>query len=149
MSATAGRRPFIAACIVLLLFGGTHMVTFLSTAFKPPTDPLQIDADRAMRAVTLDMGPFHTHAAHLVHLLSASYSPLLIAVAVINLIALPGAIAVGRFRALTIANLILVGLLLAITIAYQFPPPMVFSAVAAVLFAVSLARQGSRGAQPG
>ena len=141
MSATPGRRPFIAACIVLILFGGTHMLTFLRALFVPLTDPLQIEADRAMRAVTLDMGPFHTNAAMLMHLLSASYSPLLIGLATINLIALAGAIAQGRLRALTIANIFLVGLLLAVTIIYQFPPPMVFSLVAVILFLVSLMRQ--------
>src|SRR5688572_31499545 len=132
MSATPGRRPFIAACIILLLFGGTHIATFLRALFVPLTDPLQIEADRAMRAVTFDMGPFHTNAAMLMHLLSASYSPLLIGLATINLIALPGAIASGRFRVLTIANIILVGLLLAITIIYRFPPPMLFLLIAVI-----------------
>jgi hypothetical protein len=142
MNATPGRRLFIAACIVLLLFGCTHLVTVVRSKVVPLTDPLQIEADRAMQAVTIDMGPFHTNAAMLMHLLSASYSTLLLGLATINLVTLRGAIALRRFRALTIVNIIIAGALLTITIIYQFPPPMVFSLVAAVLFMASLIRQG-------
>lgn len=139
-----GRRLFLAACIVLLLFGGTHLIAVWHDNFVTPTDSLQIEAERAMSAVKFDIGPFHTHAAMLVQLLSASYAVLLLALGAVNLIAMKPCIANRRFRALTIANLIFVGLLLALTVIYQFPPPMLFAATAEILLIASLIRQSAK-----
>jgi hypothetical protein len=56
-------------------------------------------------------------------------------------LAVPGWVASRRFRAATWANVVFVGLLLAVTVVYQFPPPMIFLAVALLLLVASLLRQ--------
>jgi hypothetical protein len=137
----AGSRLFRAGAIGYVVFAGVHLTTFLRNLLMAPTDPLQIEAERALRAVVVDMGPFHTHFGHLVRLLSASYSTLLLFVGTLNLVALPAAVAHGRLRALTLANLVFCGLLLALAVAVRFPPPMVFALVIELLFALSLVAQ--------
>lgn len=143
-AATApGKRPFIAGCITLLLFGSVHMITMFANLFVEPTKPVEIEANRAMAAVAVDMGPFHTSWLGLNRLLSASYSTLLLLVAALNLVALPAIIApppYGRLRAMATVNVIFVGILLAIAVIYQFPPPGVFCLIAEVLFIAALVR---------
>jgi hypothetical protein len=136
-----GSGLFRAAAIGYLVFAAVHLTAFLRSVLVAPTDPLQIEAERALRAVAVDMGPFHTHFGNLVHLLSASYSALLVFVGVLNLVALPAASAQGRLRALTLVNLVFCGLLLVLCAAVRFPPPMAFTLIIEVLFALSLAAQ--------
>jgi hypothetical protein len=132
--AVPGRRLFIAGCIVLMLFSAVHMIPMFMDIFVAPTKPAEIEAKRAMAAVVVDMGPFHTHWGKLNQLLSASYSTLLFFVVALNLVALPAIIAHGRLRALATVNVIFVGVLLAIALIYRFPPPAVFALTAEVLF---------------
>ncbi len=136
-----GSRLFRAGAIGYLVFAGVHLTAFVRSILVAPTDPLQIEAERALRAVVVDMGPFHTHFGQLVRLLSASYSTLLLFVGVLNLVVLPAAVAHGRLRALTLVNLAFCGLLLALAAVVRFPPPMVFALVIEVLFALSLVAQ--------
>jgi hypothetical protein len=143
-----GHRLFRAGAIGYLLFAGVHLTAFLSSVLVAPTDPLQIEAERALRAVAVDMGPFHTHFGLLVRLLSASYSTLLLFAGALNLVALPAAVAHGKLRALTLVNLVFCGLLLAIAAAARFPPPMAFALAIEVLFALSWVAQ-RRGASVG
>jgi len=143
-TATASRL-FRAGAIGYLVFAGVHFTTFLQSILVAPTDPLQIEAEHALRAVVVDMGPFHTHFGLLVRLLSSSYSTLLVFVGVLNLVALPSAVADGRLRALTLVNLVFCALLLALSAAVRFPPPMVFALIIEVLFALSLVAQRSAG----
>ena len=144
-STARGRGLFRAGAIGYFVFAGVHFTAFLHSILVQPTDPLQIEADRALRAVAVDMGPFHTHFANLVRLLSASYSTLLVFVGVLNLVALPAAAAHGRVRALTWVNVVFCGLLLALSAAVRFPPPMVFTLILSILFASSLLAQRRAG----
>jgi hypothetical protein len=137
---TPGKRLFIAGTIVLLLFSAVHMIPMFADIFGEPTEPAMIEAKRAMAAVVIDMGPFHTHAGKLTQLLSASYSALLFFVVALNFVALPAVIAHGRLRALAMVNAIFVGVLLAISLLYQFPPPAVFALTAEVLFVGAVIR---------
>lgn len=125
---------FVAGCIVLLLFSAVHMIPMFFAMFAEPTKPLEVEAKRAMAAVVVDMGPFHTHWGNLSLLLSASYSTLLFFVVALDLVALPAVIAHGRLRAMAMVNVVFVGLLLAIALVYQFPPPAVFALAAEALF---------------
>jgi hypothetical protein len=134
-------RLFRAGAIGYLVFAGVHLTAFLRSILVAPTDPLQIEAERALRAVVVDMGPFHTHFGQLVRLLSASYSTLLLFVGVLNLVALPAVVARGGLRALTLVNLAFCGLLLALAAVARFPPPMLFALVIEVLFALSFSAQ--------
>jgi hypothetical protein len=136
-STAPGSRLFRAGAIGYLVFAAVHLLPFLRSVFVAPTDPHEIEAERALRAVVVDMGPFHTHFGLLVKLLSASYSTLLLFVGALNLVALPAAVAHGRLRALTHVNHTFCGLLLATSAAARFPPPMVFTLVIEVLFALS------------
>ncbi len=136
-----GSRLFRAGAIGYLIFAGVHLTAFLRSILVAPTDPLQIEAEHALRAVVVDMGPFHTHFGQLVRLLSASYSTLLLFVGVLNLVAQPLAVAAGRLRALTLVNVAFCGLLLTLAAVVRFPPPMVFALVIEVLFALSLVAQ--------
>jgi hypothetical protein len=136
-----GSRLFRAGAIGYLVFAGVHFTAFLHSVLAAPTDPLQIEAERALRAVAVDMGPFHTHFGLLVQLLSASYSTLLLFVGALNIVALPAAAAHGRLRALTLVNLGFCGLLLVLSAVVRFPPPMLFALVIEVLFAISLVAQ--------
>jgi hypothetical protein len=136
-----GSRQFRAGAIGYLVFAAVHLMAFLQSVLVAPTDPLQIEADRALRAVAVDLGPFHTHFGLLVQLLSASYSTLLLFVGVLNLVALPAAVAHGRLRALTLVNLVFCGLLLMLGVAVRFPPPTVFALVIEILFALSWVAQ--------
>ena len=139
-----GRRLFRAGAIGYLVFAGVHLMAFLRSVLVAPTDPLQIEAEHALRAVVVDMGPFHTHFGLLVRLLSASYSTLLLFVGVLNLTVLEVAVAQGRLRALTLVNLAFCGVLLALAIVVRFPPPMGFALVIEILFALSLVAQRRR-----
>lgn len=135
-----GRRLFIAGSVTLILFSLVHMIPMFADLFSEPTDPLQIEANRAMAAVAVDIGPFHTHFGKLVHLLSVSYSTLLLFVAAVNLVALPAVVADGRLRALSLVNVIFVGILLSTSIIFRFPPPGVFCLLALVCFVGAVVR---------
>jgi hypothetical protein len=137
---TPGKRLFIAGCITLLLFSAVHMTTMFVNLFVEPTKPVEVEATRAMAAVAVDMGPFHTSWLGLNRLLSASYSTLLLFVAALNLVALPAVVAHGRLRAMAAVNMIFVGILLAIAVIYQFPPPGVFCLIAELFFIAALVR---------
>jgi hypothetical protein len=137
---TSGQRLFIAGCITLLLFSAVHMIPMFFFMFVEPTKPVEVEAKRAMAAVTVDMGPFHTSWLGLNRLLSASYSTLLLFVAALNLVALPGVIAHGRLRAMAKVNVIFVGILLALAVIYRFPPPGVFCLIAEVFFIAAMVR---------
>jgi hypothetical protein len=138
-----GRRLFIAGCITLLIFSTVHLVPFFQSSFVEPTNPLEVEANRALTAVPVDIGPFHSNSAKLVHLLSASYSVLLYFVVALNFAALPSVAATGRLRGIAMVNAIFVAVLLAIALIYQFPPPGVFSLIALVFFVTAFARAGS------
>ena len=125
---------FIAGSIILLLFSAVHMIPMFVDIFAEPTKPLEIEAKRAMSAVVIDMGPFHTNWGKLNQLLSASYSTLLFFVVALNLVALPAIIAHGRLRAVAMVNVIFVGALLAISLIYRFPPPAAFALTAEAFF---------------
>jgi hypothetical protein len=129
-----GKRLFVAGCITLVLFSTVHLIPMFIFMLSEPTAPVEIEAKRAMGAVAVDMGPFHTSWLGLNQLLSASYSALLYFVATVNLVVLPSMIAQGRLRALACVNAIFAGVLLAIAVLYQFPPPAVFSLVAGAFF---------------
>ena len=135
-----GKGLFVAGCSVLLLFSTVHLIPMFIDLFAEPTKPVEIEAKRAMAAVTVDMGPFHTSWVGLNRLLSASYSTLLYFVVALNFVALRAVIAYGRLRALAVVNLIFSGVLLAIALIYRFPPPAVFALGAVVLFAGAAAR---------
>ena len=134
-SAPPGKRLFVAGCAVLFLFSAVHMIPMCIAMFVEPTKPAEIEAKRAMAAVAVDIGPFHTTWAGLNMLLSASYSGLLFFVVALNVVALPAVVAHQRLRALATVNAIFAAILLAISLAYQFPPPALFSLIACVLFA--------------
>jgi hypothetical protein len=138
--AARGKGPFIAGSITLLLFSAVHMIPMFIAIFIEPTKPAEVEAKRAMTAVAVDMGPFHTTWAGLSQLLSASYSALLFFVVALNLVALPAVIAHGRLRAMATVNVVFVGVLLAIAVIYQFPPPGVFALIAEAFFIAALAR---------
>jgi hypothetical protein len=129
-----GKRLFIAGCITLVIFSAVHMIPMFMSMFVEPTKPAEIEAKRAMAAVAVDIGPFHTHWGNLNQLLSVSYTTLLFFVAALNLVALPAVIAHGRLRAMAMVNVIFVGILLAIAVIYRFPPPGVFCLIALVFF---------------
>lgn len=129
-----GKRLFIAGCVTLFLFSAVHMIPMFAAIFSEPTKPIEIEAKRAMTAVAVDIGPFHSNWAKLNQLLSVSYSALLFFVVALNLVALPAVIAHGRLRALAMVNVIFVAVLLGTSVIYSFPPPGVFSLVALVLF---------------
>lgn len=138
-----GRRLFVAGCIVLALFSATHMIPMFISLFSEPTVQAEIDAKRAMAAVAVDMGPFHSHWGMLNQLLSTSYSALLFFVVALNLVALPSVAAEGRLRALAAVNVVFVGALLALSLIFRFPPPGVFALVAELLFLAALVRARS------
>ena len=137
---TPGRKLFIAGCITLLLFSTVHMVPMFIDMFGEPTEPVEIEARRAMASVVIDMGPFHTHKGNLWLLLSASYSTLLFFVVALNFAALPAIVAHGRLRLFAAVNAIFVGVLLGIALMYQFPPPGVFALIAVLFFIAAIVR---------
>jgi hypothetical protein len=137
-----GSRLFRAGAIGYIVFAGVHFTAFIQEFLFPPTELVRVEAQRALRAVTVDMGPFHTDFSQLVRLLSGSYSTLLLCVGILNLVAFPAAAATSRLRSLTVVNLVFCGLLLALSVLARFPPPIVFGLIIEILFALSLARQG-------
>lgn len=140
MPKTAGKGLFIAGTITLIVFSAVHMIPMFIFMFVEPTKPVEIEAKRAMAAVAVDMGPFHTSWYGLNQLLSASYSALLFFVGALNLVALPAVVAHGRLRAMATVNAIFAGVLLAISLIYRFPPPGVFSLVALAFFIAATVR---------
>ena len=149
ISKPPGTRLFIAGCVTLFLFSAVHMIPMLLDLFTTPTEPLEVEAKRAMAAVVVDIGPFHTTFVQLNQLLSTYLSTLLLFVVALNLVALPAVAAAGRLRRLAAVNAIFVGVLLALAIVFQFPPPGVFSLLAGVFFIGALLRAGKAGRDPG
>ncbi len=141
-----GRRLFASASIVLILFGAVHVLAVYKSLIVGPESPAEAEADRALRALSMRMGPFHPTGWHTLNILNASYSVLLIYAGVINLIGLRPAIAAGRLAALTLANMIFVTLIAVIPLLLQFPPPLVFALLALILFVASYRQQRSRSA---
>jgi hypothetical protein len=139
----SGKRMFIAGCFTLLLFSAVHMIPMFADIFTEPSKPAEIEAERAMTAVDVTIGPFHSNWAKLHQLLSISYSALLFFVVALNLVALPAIIAHGRLRAMATVNVIFVGILLATSVIYQFPPPGVFALTAEVFFIAAVIKAGS------
>lgn len=139
-----GRRLFMAASIVLILFGAVHVLAIYKSLVVGPETPAEADADRALRAFAMKMGPFHPTGWHTLNILNASYSVLLIYAGALNLIALGPAIAAGRLSALTLANIVFVTLIAAIPLLLQFPPPLVFALLALALFITSYIKQRRR-----
>lgn len=135
-----GKGMFIAGCVTLLLFSTVHMIPMFADIFTAPTKPAEIEAKRAMTAVDVAIGPFHSNWAKLNQLLSVSYSALLFFVVALNLVALPSIIAHGRLRAMAAINVIFVAILLATSVIYQFPPPGVFALIAEVFFIAAMVR---------
>lgn len=143
---TPGKGPFVAGCYTLLLFSAVHMIPMFADIFTEPTKPPEVEAKRAMVAVAVDIGPFHSNWAKLNQLLSVSYSALLFFVVAINLVALPAIVAHGRLRATATVNVIFVGIVLSTSVIYQFPPPGVFALIAEAFFVAALVRAtGSHG----
>lgn len=135
-----GRKLFVAGCVALALFSAVHMIPMFINLVSEPTKPLEVEAKRAMAAVPVDIGPFHTSWVQLNQLLSTSYSALLYFVVAVNCVALRPVAAAGRLRSLAFVNAAFSALLLAITLVFRFPPPGVFALVATVLFGLSAAR---------
>jgi len=131
---------FLAGCVTLLLFSAVHMIPMFADIFTEPTKPAEVEAKRAMIAVDVAIGPFHSNWAKLNQLLSVSYSALLFFVVALNLVALPAIIAHGRLRTMAMVNVIFVGILLATSVIYQFPPPGVFALTAEVFFIAAMVR---------
>lgn len=136
-----GRRWFRIASISLIVFGGVHLLAVGKALLVKPSTPQEVDADRALRALSTTIGPLKPSAWHAMQILNASFSVLLIQAGVLNLLRLRISDRAPDLRAVTVANMIFVALLLAITIAFQFPPPMVFAAFALAGFLASLAQQ--------
>ena len=143
---TPGKRWLVAGCVTLMLFSAVHMIPMFADLFVEPTKPVEVEAKRAMAAVAVDMGPFHTNWLGLNRLLSASYSTLLFFVVALNLVALPAVAAGGRLRALAVVNAVFVCVLLAIAAMYRFPPPGVFSVVALAFFIAAVLKAKPRAA---
>lgn len=139
-----GRRFFLAASIVLILFGAVHVVAIYKSLVAGPETPAEVDADRALRADSLKIGPFHPTGWHTVNILNVNFAVLLIYAGVINLIALRPAIAAGRLKSLTLANIIFVALISAVILGFQFPPPLLLALPALTLFIASYIKQQSR-----
>jgi len=99
-----GRRLFLAGSIVLILFGAVHVLEVYKSLVVGSESPAEVEADRALRAFSTKMGPFHPTGWHTLNILNASYSVLFIYAGVINLIALGPAIVAGRSRALTLES---------------------------------------------
>jgi hypothetical protein len=136
-----GRRAFIAGAVVLFMFGAVHLLAVYKGNFVPPEPGPMGDLDRMAKEIKQRMGPFEFSAFGLIQLLSASYSVLLLYAGTVSLVSLGPSATQGRLRGLTVVNLLLAILMLGLTIVYQFPPPMLFAAVATVLFSISLFQQ--------
>jgi len=141
MTPVPGKRLFIAASIVLLLFGGTHLATVIRSRVHPPATPAEARLKADMQAHRDRVGPITLSAWDAVQILSASYSTLLFYVGALNLSAAGAAAQAGGLRRLTAVNMVFCALVLAIPGIFLFLPPMVFSAAALVLFMLSWHRQ--------
>ncbi len=137
-----GKCWFIAGCVVLILFSIVHMIPMFIGLFSEPTAPLEIEAQRAMTAVTVDIGPMRSNWAKLNNLLSTYLSALLLFVAAINIVALPAVIAHGRLRALSMVNAGFCAILLGLAVVFTFPPPGVFALAAVVCFGFAASGAG-------
>jgi len=143
-SRVRGGGWFLAATIVLLLFGSVHVLAIYDSLYgksEPGTPKARVD--EALRAFKLDLGPFHATGFGTVMILNSSYSVLLLYVAILNLATWRCAAAAGRLRRLTVINMLFVALLGGICLAFQFPPPLLFAALALLLFIVSYVRQSA------
>jgi hypothetical protein len=136
----AGQGWFRAGTIGLFVFAAVHLIPFSVGLLAAPTDPAQIEVDRALRAYRVEIGPVHTTMWHLTMLLSASYSVFLVYIGVLNLVVLRAAAAAGRLGGLAAANLFFCAILAAICAAAWFPPPFVFTVFCSTCFAISVSR---------
>lgn len=135
-----GKGMFVAGCYTLLLFSAVHMIPMFGDIFVEPSKPVEVEAKRAMTAVDVAIGPFHSNWVKLNQLLSVSYSALLFFVVALNLVALPAIVAHGRLWAMATVNVIFVAILLSTSVIYQFPPPGVFALIAEVFFVSAMVK---------
>jgi hypothetical protein len=131
----SGQRTFAAGAIVLIVFGGTHLLAVYNSFVIPPSTPQEQALDKALRDVLLmSFGPLKPTFADAVHILNSSYSVLLLFVGVVDLMCWRAMAAVGRLGRLALTNLIFTAIIAIIPTLLQFPPPAVLGAIAAVLF---------------
>jgi len=138
-----GKRTFLAATIVLILFAAAHSLAVIQDNFRE-TPPEDLPLRQALEARAIPLGPFTMTAWGALQTLNASYTALLLYVALLDLVLLGPAIRAGRLGALAALNGGFCAVLLAITIVFQIPPPMLFAAIATLLFLVSAVRHGQR-----
>lgn len=133
----------MAGAIVLVLFGAVHLLAVYKGNFMPPDDDREAEIKRLAMEYTITMGPFTPSAWGGMQILNSSYSVLLMYAGFLNLLAMRPVAQFGRLKVLTGCNILFVALLLLIIIVFQFPPPMLFAAIALFLFCVSWVRQPS------
>lgn len=136
-----GRKTFLAGAWGLVLFGGFHLLPVYRSNFVPPENAAEQTVQRALKDLRVKLGPFEPSAWGAVQILNASYSLLLIYAGTINLVVYRAVAAQGRLGMLTACNVGFVGGLIGVALLFQFPPPMLFSAVALLCFVVSLVIQ--------
>jgi len=141
MNPLRGRRWFLTGSIGLIVFGTVHTLAVYKVLFGEPHGPAEVDLHRAMRALSMEIGPFKPTAWHTLMILNSSYSILLLFAGVLDLIAIGPGGAGGRMRLLTLANMYFCGMLFLICLVFQFPPPMVFAGACLVFFTLSLIQQ--------
>lgn len=136
MPPTPGRRPFLAGSIVLLLFGAVHAMATISERLGN-IPPELADADAALRAASIKIGPMTATAHGLQQILSISYTLFLVFLGAINLTMARPAMLAGRLRTLAWLNFGLCAGLFGVAIANQFPPPALFALLALVCFGLA------------
>ena len=136
-----GRRWFKAGAIALVIFGAFHLLAVYKSVVVGPETPAEVELTKNLKAFQMPMGPFKPSAWHTTNILNTSYSVLLIFAGVIDLLALSSVVAAHMLRPLTLANVIFTFLIAAICLAFQFPPPLIFSGATWFCFTMSLIRQ--------
>ncbi|MBL8880373.1 MAG: hypothetical protein JNG88_14765 [Phycisphaerales bacterium] len=95
-----GSGAFIHGRVTLLHFSAVRMVPMFASILVEPINPSRSMAKRVMRAVAVDIGPFHFDWSQVKHLLSVRYRALLFLVVALNRVAVPAVVAQGRLLAM-------------------------------------------------
>lgn len=132
-----GLGLFRAGAITLFVFASIHSIAVFRANFLPPRDAREAALQTTMAEYTESLGPLTASAWGAMQILNSGYSILLFFVVAIDLALLGAAAQTGRLARLAAIN---AGFCVALCIApiwFQFPPPIVFAAPAALLFALA------------
>lgn len=137
MTKPPGIGLFRAGAITLLVFASIHLIPVFRANFLPPRDAREAALKTTLVEYTESLGPLTASAWGAMQILNSGYSILLFFVATLDLALIGVAAQSGKLGRIAAINAAFCAALCLAPLWFQFPPPIVFAAPAALLFSLS------------